>query len=141
MISYDVVVYVNGYKLNGSLSVMAENYDEAFKKAILALNEDTFLPDGISLGITDEDIEIESSNAGELFEKELKNALDKYSSDNIDIVYDEMAYDYCIMYHSSKNSFKVFGLEADSFIFKDETEPEVWLHKLADKYCVGYCLR
>lgn len=75
MISYDVVVYVNGYKLNGSLSVMAENYDEAFKKAIRALNEDTFLPDSISLGITDEDIEIESSNAGELFEKELKMLL------------------------------------------------------------------
>ena len=112
-----------------------------FKKAIRALNEDTFLPDGISLGITDEDIEIESSNAGTLFEKELKNALDKYSSDNIDIVYDEDTYRYCIMYHSENNSFPIYGIEADSFIFKDESDPEVWLHKLADKYCVGYCLK
>ena len=137
---YNVVVYVNGYKLNGSFQVMADNYDAACKEAIRAF-EKTILPDGISLGITEEDLEIESSNAGTQFEKELKNALEKYSSDNIDIVYDEMAYEYCIMYHTSKNSFKVFGLEADSFIFKDESDPEVWLKKLADKYCVGYCLR
>lgn len=141
MITYKVKIYVNGYKLRGSYKVTANSYDEAFKEAIRTLNDKTSLPGTLCLGITDDDLEIESSNAGMLFEKELKNALDKYSSDNIDIVYDEDTYRYCIMYHSENNSFPIYGLEADSFIFKDESDPEVWLKKLADKYCVGYCLR
>ena len=141
MITYNVVVYVNGYKLNGSFCVMAENYDEAFKEAFRALNEKTSMPGTLCLGITYDDVEIESSNAGKMFEKELKNALDKYSSDNIDIVYDEETYKYRIIFHSKNNSFSIFGIEAVSFIFKDRRNPEDWLKKLADKYCVGYCLR
>lgn len=141
MITYKVKIYVNGYKLRGSYKVTANSYDEAFKEAIRTLNEKTSLPGTLCFGITDDDLEIESSNAGMLFEKELKNALDKYSSDNIDIVYDEETYEYRIIFHSKNNSFSIFGIEADSFIFKDRRNPEDWLKKLADKYCVGYCLK
>lgn len=139
MITYNMRVQINGYLLEGLMPVTANNYDDAFKEAVSSFGKGVSLPGTLTLGLTDDAFETESTNAGRIFKKELRKALEVYSSDNLDIVYDETAHEYCIMYHSSKNSFKVFGIDAESFIFKSGVDPEVWLTKLANQHHLGYC--
>lgn len=140
MFEYVVRVCVNGWLIDGSFTVTAENYDEAFKKAYRACcSAEIKLPGTLNLNITDEDVEIVSTNAGKIFEKELQKALTKYPANNIDIIYDETLYQYCIMYHSNNNSFNIFGIDGDEFIFEDDLAIEDALTQMADKYHVGHC--
>jgi hypothetical protein len=137
MFNYKVRVCVNGWRIDGSFTVEANNYDEAFKKAVTVINSKVSLPGSLSLGITDEDVDIVCSNAGDIFEKQLMGALKEYWSKNLKIIYD--SYEYCLIYRSDNNTVKVFGIDGDEFIFEDEMDPEEWLTNLAKKYNIGYC--
>lgn len=66
-------------------------------------------------------------------EKEILNALEKYSSDNIDIVRDEETGCIYIIYHSFNNSFPV---SKTSYCSSQVNFIE--LEKLAEKYHIGY---
>ena len=141
MFNFKVRVCVNGWLINGSFNVKANDYVEALKKAMATIN-DASLPGSLNLGLTSEDIYIVHSDAGKIFENKLKKALEKYSSSNLDIVFDEKTCEYCVMCHPDKNSceaFKVFGIDCDNFIFEDDADVEEWLISLANKHNISYC--
>ena len=94
---------------NHEISSTSENFDDAEKKTL----------------------------AIEAFRSELVKALMKYSTENIDIVYDDELGEYCITYHSDCDSFCIYGAEFEHF--DGEEFPEKQLIALADAFGVGYC--
>lgn len=67
--------------------------------------------------------------------KHIENALDEYSSDNIDIARDEITGNLDIIYHSNNNSFAV----VPNICSADDVDIDI-IKKLSDKYDIGYCL-
>ena len=135
LITYTFCAMICSGYAAGNFSVQAANYDEACNKAMDVLGESLKnLPGTVNVGF---DVELKSTNADEIFTKELNKALYQYSEDNIDIVYfDE---DNCVhvIYHSDNNSFSVFSIDADDFTIEYPSLGE-YLERLADKYGCGH---
>ena len=135
LITYTFCAIICGGYPTGNFSVQAADYDEAYNKAIDVLGESfKNLPGTVSVGF---DVELESTNADEIFTKELDKALYQYSEDNIDIVYS--AEDNCVhvMYHSDNNSFSIFSIDADDFTIEYPSLGE-YLERLADERGCGH---
>lgn len=66
--------------------------------------------------------------------KEIKQALETYSEENVDVVVDELTGKLQIIYHSNNNSFPINDALCDK---NDVDLSEVT--KLCDKYKVGHC--
>lgn len=127
-------IICDGYP-SGNFSVEAANYDEAHDKAINVLFEAfKHLPGSVNV---DFNVELKSTNAEELFIRELCGAEYKYSGDNVDIIYFDEDNRVHIMYHSDNNSFSIFSIDADDFTV-DEPSLGEYLIKLADKYGCGH---
>lgn len=66
------------------------------------------------------------------FQEEIENAVEKYGSSHIDILYSE-AHGICGMYHSSKNSFGVTKIYGTAIASKEE------IQDYCDSLDIGYC--
>lgn len=138
-IEYTFTLGSRDIAFSGCFTVNADNYSEAYEKASEVFYEHLTLPGTLSLNVNEDNFFVVKTNAGELLEENLRKCLSQYSTENIDIVYDEERGEYCIKYHSDNDSFSIYGIDSDEFFFEDGTDPEEWLVALADKYNVGYC--
>ena len=135
MITYEFNAEINGAWCGGSFTVEAKNYEKAKEKADDVIAK--YLRKAPGDLTFDYLTECCGTNADEVFEEELKEAIAKYGEDHIDLAYVEGK--VSIMYHSSKNSFSVFSLDEDEFCFENNTysDPEYLIEDLAEEYHVG----
>lgn len=135
MITYEFNAEINGGYCEGSFEVTANNYEEAKEKADAVIAE--YLakaPGNLAFFYLTECCR---TNADEILEEKLKEAIATYGEDHIDLAYVEDK--VSIMYHSSKNSFSVFSLGEDEFCFENNnySDPKYLIEDLAEEYNVG----
>ena len=135
LITYTFCATICGGYPSGNFSVQAADYDEAYNKAMDVLSESLKnLPGTVSI---DFDVELEFTNAHEIFTKKLCEAEYKYSGDNVDIVYSDEDNCVHIMYHSDNNSFSIFSIDADDFTIEYPSLGEYFV-RLANEHGCGH---
>ena len=136
MITYEFQASVNGGCCGGSFEVEARNFKIAQRRADDKIARYlATAPGSLTFGFYTECVK---SNADELLEKDLKNAIAMYGEDHVDLVYADGV--ISVMYHSSKNSFSIVSFDEDEFCFENNNyaDPMHLVEDLATNYSVGY---